>query len=449
MESSASVAVGVRIVCLTLGLAACGGGQPAPAPEMHGGGVLRLHRSSSSLIEHVIIMVQENRTPDYLFQGVPGADIAKSAIDSHGDRVPLKPVSLAARYDLPHGHVAFVTDYDGGKMDGFDIGLKRREKNGPYGYAPHAEVRPYDDMARQYVLADRMFQTNQGGSFPAHQYFVSGTASALPETPFNVSSEPFNRLTLKHAEGGCDAMMLAAVNTINPQDGSNGPVAFPCFDRPVLSDFLDRQGISWRYYQHDLGAGIWHALDAIRHVRDGPDYVNVVTPPQSIISDVSSGHLPGVSWVMPADDWHSDHAGNGSSAGPSWVAAVVNAVGKSRYWDSTAILITWDDWGGWYDHVPPQQMDNSYELGFRVPLLVISPYAKRGYVAHVQYEFGSLLAFAEETFGIPKGALGTTDVRANSLTDAFDFTQQPRVFVPIKAPPFKPAPSPAANIEDP
>ena len=117
--------------------------------------------------------------------------------------------------------------------------------------------------------------------------------------------------------------------------------------------------------------------------------------------------------------------------------------GQSQYWNSTAILITWDDWGGWYDHVPPE-LFNSYELGFRVPLVIVSPYAKtgtsrQGYISHVQYEFGSLLAFAEETFGNTKGALHATDVRANDLSDAFNFPQSPRPFVVISAPPFVPA----------
>lgn len=111
------------------------------------------------------------------------------------------------------------------------------------------------------------------------------------------------------------------------------------------------------------------------------------------------------------------------------MASVVNAIGKSSYWDSTAIIILWDDWGGFYDHVSPPQLD--YEgLGFRVPMIIVSPYAKKGYVAHTQYEFGSILKFVETTFGLP--SLGTTDVRAHNITDAFNFSQKPRPFVTIK-----------------
>jgi phospholipase C len=206
----------------------------------------------------------------------------------------------------------------------------------------------------------------------------------------------------------------------------------------VLTDLLDFKGVSWRYYQVGLGVGLWHAFDAIRHVRYGPDYANVVTPPTTILTDISTGTLPGMSWVMPADSKHSDHPGNRSNEGPSWVAAVVNAVGNSQYWNNTAVIVTWDEWGGLYDHVAPPMMNNYMELGFRVPLLIISPYAKQGHVSHVQYEFGSIIAFAEETFGIPKGSLHATDARANDLSDAFDFSQAPRPFVTISAPPFNP-----------
>jgi phospholipase C len=206
--------------------------------------------------------------------------------------------------------------------------------------------------------------------------------------------------------------------------------------------------VSWRYYQNGGGAGLWHPFDAIKHVRYGKDYANVITRSQQILQDVHAGRLAGLTWVAPADAW-SDHASkHGTAKGPAWVAAIVNAIGESSYWNSTAIFVVWDDWGGWYDHVPPP-LYNSYELGFRVPLIIISPYARRGYVSKVQHEFGSLLAFSEETFGIPKGSLQDTDVRADDLKDPFDFSQRPRSFVPIKAPPFKPGSSQGPDDEDP
>ncbi len=138
-----------------------------------------------------------------------------------------------------------------------------------------------------------------------------------------------------------------------------------------------------------------------------------------------------VSWVTPSCA-NSDHAGCGSKTGPSWVASLVNAIGKSQYWKSTAIFIFWDDYGGWYDDAAPQLVD--YDgLGLRIPLLIVSPYAKHGYVSHVHYENGSILKFIEDQFGLPR--LAASDTRANSPElDAFDFNQPPRPFSPIAAP---------------
>ena len=431
----------VLAAACALGLAGCAARSAAPAvfdgSSESGVDPYWFH----SPIRHVVIIVQENRTADFLFQNVPGADIAKSAIDQHGNVVAMAPLSLAAPYDLDHGHDAFVRDYDGGRMDGFAKNLNREQKRGggPFRFALAEQVRPYHALATQYVFADRMFESDQAGSFPSHQYLVSGSSAALPSIPFDVSSDPFNRVTREKGDAGCDAPPYTAVDTINPHTGAPGPTPFPCFDRPVLTDFLDRRGVPWRYYQDHLGPGLWHAFDAIAHVRYGRDYANVVTPPETILADAHHGRLPGVSWVMPADGKHSDHAGNESAEGPSWVAAVVNAIGESEEWDSTAIFITWDDWGGWYDHVSPPQYSNYFELGFRVPLVVVSPYAKKGYVSHRQHEFGSILAFCERIFHIPKGSLRSTDVRADDLMDAFDFSQPPRAFVHIQAHRFIPA----------
>ena len=135
-----------------------------------------------------------------------------------------------------------------------------------------------------------------------------------------------------------------------------------------------------------------------------------------------------MTWVTPTCA-NSDHSSCYSTTGPDWVAAVVNAIGESPFWTNTVIFVMWDEWGGWYDHVKPPYVD--YDgLGFRVPLLVISPYAKRGYVSHVQYEHGSLLKFVEDRFGLAR--LAATDARANSLEkDCFDFSQPPRLFQPI------------------
>jgi phospholipase C len=149
-----------------------------------------------------------------------------------------------------------------------------------------------------------------------------------------------------------------------------------------------------------------------------------------VLNDIANGQLPTVSWVIP-DHVDSDHPHSlhGQYNGPSWVASVVNAIGTSTYWKTSAIVVVWDDWGGFYDHEPPPLLDQAGGLGFRVPMLIVSPYVAVGTISHTQYEFGSILKFVEATFGL--GSLGTTDVRANSIGNVFQFKQTPRTFTPI------------------
>jgi phospholipase C len=196
--------------------------------------------------------------------------------------------------------------------------------------------------------------------------------------------------------------------------------------------------VTWKYYAPGaqvFGGRLWTPFAAIRQVRYGPDWRHVISPSKKVLTDAPNGRLPQVSWVIP-DGADSDHAGNDSDKGPSWVAGVVNAIGESPYWRTTAIIVLWDDWGGWFDNVPPPQLD-FVGLGIRVPCIIISPYARSGYVSHTQYEFGSVLKFIEETFHLPAlgpASRGYTDTRSRSLVDSFDFKQKPRAFKPIPAP---------------
>jgi phospholipase C len=389
----------------------------------------------SSKIQHVVIIVQENRSVDNLFHGLPGANTANYGYNSLGQQVTLQPVPLAARYDISHEHSAFLTEYADGKLNGFNLAKSRcpRPYKCPppglraYAYVPQSDVQPYFSLAEQYAFADRLFQTNQGPSFPAHQYIVSGTSTISPGSQLRASENP--KTPSGRFTGGCNSPPGSLVTLID-ENGNENRQAYPCFDRPALSDLIEAQSLTWSYYQTHGGPGLWNAYDAIMHVRDGGGYrKHVIAPPEQVISDITGGHLADVVWVTPKLAY-SDHPGNNGS-GPSWVAWVVNTIGKSPYWNNTAIFITWDDWGGWYEHVKPPQY-NSYELGFRVPLIVVSPYAKTAYVSHKRHEFGSILKFVEETFGL--GSLGSTDVRSDDLMDCFDFSRAPRPFKTIRAP---------------
>ena len=390
----------------------------------------------SSKIQHVIIVFQENRSVDNLFNGYKGADTQTWGLNHLNKRVNLVQVSETAPYDVSHAHWSFVTEFNGGKMNGFDLAQSVCNNPAacppapqrPYAMVPRSESKPYWDMARQWVLADKMFQTNQGPSFPAHQYIVSGTSTISNGSNLRAAENPHTGQGT--ITGGCDSPVGSRVVVID-RNGNVNQKVYPCFERTSLTDLLDNKNVGWRYYENDYKPGLWVALDAIKHIRQAPWYkTKVVTPSNRVLTDINSGNLAAVSWVMPSAD-DSDHARVTDGTGPSWVASIVNAVGRSKYWKTTAIFVTWDDWGGFYDHVKPP-VYNSYELGFRVPLLVISPYAKAGFVSHKQHEFGSILKFVEETYGL--GSLNTTDVRADDLTDCFNFNQPPRKFYAIKVP---------------
>lgn len=411
-------------------------------------------------IQHIVVIVQENRTPDNLFQDQVlinrGAEIHTTGVDSSGNTITLNPTPLATIYDLGHAHSDFVSTYDGGKMDGANnvtINCDGRANcpppNPPYYYVQTSDVGPYFQMAEQYTFGDHMFQTNEGPSFPAHQFLISGTSAPTASSNLFVSENPLG-------QAGCAASPTSTVAVIDPSgsESSNAPI-YPCFEHPTLTDELNNAGISWRYYAPTPGS-IWTAPNAIQHICgpnapppngtacQGSDWLNKVViystqNPAPILTDISNNQLASVSWVIPAAN-NSDHAGNlNGNGGPSWVASIVNAIGGSSYWANTAIIVTWDDWGGWYDHVPPPQIisngsswGSGYLYGFRVPLIVISPYAKAGYISKVNHDFGSILNFIEQNFRL--ASLGYADAATtDALADCFNFGQTPLTFQTISA----------------
>ncbi len=403
------------VLLLLVACAACGGGAPNPSVPS------ALPPKGISKIEHVVWIMQENRSFDDLFQGFPGADTSPTGTDSHGQVIPLAPISFTAGYDIEHSSPSYFRACDGRgairgtqcRMDGFDREqlhcYRRCPPHAQYGYVPHAETRIYFAMAHQYVLADRMFTSHIDLSYVSHQYMIAGQANRAVDYPSS------------HWRCGTPGNIISTL-TDERAYGSYIPV---CQDYRTLGDELDAAGLTWRLYAASKKSQ-WVAYGSIRHIRYGPDWnKDVIGSSAQVIADVERGRLADMTWVTPTCA-NSDHAACGSATGPEWVADVVDAIGKSPFWSSTAIFVMWDEWGGWYDHVRPPYVDFD-GLGFRVPLLVISPYAKRGYVSHVQYEHGSLLKFVEDRFDLPR--LGASDARANSPAgDCFDFTQPPRAF---------------------
>ncbi|MGC1380144.1 MAG: alkaline phosphatase family protein [Candidatus Baltobacteraceae bacterium] len=431
-------------ILIALGIASCAGGAGGGARVTALPQRLPPGSSSSSAIAHVVIVIQENRSFDDLFATFPGAAGATKGKTSDGRRILLHQAHLSEPCDFGHSWTGFLRDYDHGKMDGFDLegsGGQCYGKAGrrAYQYVNPSEIAPYWALAQQYVLADHMFQTQGSGSFTAHQDLIAGGTAIDPiESVVDFPS---------HSPWGCDAPAGTITSLLKGPGGTTvAPVKlkylyhggpFPCFTYRTLRDSLDAKGVSWKYYSPPVRGGtgsLWNAFDAIKAVRNGPEWgTNVTDSEKDIFTDITNGALPAVSWLVP-DEMNSDHPGSASDSGPSWVASVVNAVGESSYWDSTAIVVVWDDWGGFYDNVPPPFFDNAGGLGFRVPMIVVSAYARRGassqgYVSHTQYEFGSILRFVEDNWSLP--LVRTTDTRAASIADCFDFSQQPRAFTPI------------------
>jgi phospholipase C len=421
----------MKRLLLVAALTACNG--PAglsvsqPPQSVHG-------LSGSSPITHVVIIVQENRSVDNLFQFLPGANTQSWGYNSHGQQVTLKAEDLTAPFDMNHQHGDFLTSYAGGAMNGFNLvgcAGECREAT-PYGYVPQAEVQPYYDMAEQYAFANDMFQSNEGPTFAAHQYLISGTSTISDGSSYVVDNNPGS--TSEGKNGGCDSKPSSTAPTININNGNAGSPVFPCFQRETLMQLIAGASSSytWRYYQETGGSGLKYAPDAIRSIWDSPNYAKEVRwPSNEVLKDIAYKRLATVSWVTPSQS-DSDHPKDNKGTGPAWVASIVNAIGESSYWDDTAIFVTWDDWGGWYDHVTPT-IYNANELGFRVPLIVISAYTPEGYISTKQHEFGSILKYTEKTFGLP--SLGTTDSRSDDLSDCFNYNTSPRTFVPIKASP--------------
>jgi phospholipase C len=385
-------------------------------------------------IKHVIVIVMENRSFDNLFHGYPGADTVGFGYGHTGNKIQLEPTPFEGNCDPNHSHEAWERDYNGGAMNGFDttppscignvvvnpLDPGETAAQYPYGYLPYAEVKPYWELAKQFGMAQRMFASQTGPSYPGHMFIVAGTSG-------NQTDDPSNALIW-----GCDDPAGTTVPYLNAR-GHIAGTEFPClYKQATMGNLLDRYNIPWSYYSNDLSYTLTgqeydistQPYDAFYKVRGGPDWQNDVVAHEGVpaeFDDILNGNLPTVSWFNPPVI-ASDHAQDTTSYGPDYVALIADALMASPagYWKNTALFVTWDDPGGWYDHVVPQQIDNN-GLGFRVPLIVVSKYAKRNYISNKQHEYASLLKFIEWNWYLP--SLGTRDALpvTDNLTDMFDF----------------------------
>jgi phospholipase C len=413
------------VIGLVLVLGGCGGlgdlGSPAGQEVKKG--------RSKSPIHHIFIIIKENHTYDNLFATFPGGDGATTATRGSGAQIALKEPWTDLWYPGSNSWSSAHADFAHGAMNGFDSGEKLPGvipfiSVGPYAtYAP-ADGQPggpaayYWQLAQAGVLCDRYFTSVMGPSFPNHLMSVSARAGRSIGNPNLLTG----KVTVLDAQG----------NQVE-----HAPT-FGAGEIPVtLPNQLDKAGLPWRYfaeagsnivenvadYFEDQGTGV-AAIDVLKNA---PSYASSFidkTPALDRIfaSILAAGNVGAVNWIHPGA-MNSEHPGvSPLQDGVEWTRGVVNAILKSPYWADSAIFIVWDDFGGFYDHVPPPQVDE-FGLGFRVPALIVSPYARTA-VLHDTVEVSSILKFAEKTFALPD--MGGRDTAAKDLMNAFDFTRHPR-----------------------
>jgi phospholipase C len=363
-------------------------------------------------VQHIVFIIKENHTFDNYFGTFPGAHGATTGVISSGQVVPLSPMPDIYNKPLCNGWDCAIQAMDGGRMDRFD--LTAGGSLNPYAQMGEQNIPNYWAYARQFVLADGFFTSVHGPSLPNHLFAIAAQSGGAISNAGN--------------SGGhyCDGSPSGTVNVMDKE--GNITSQSPCFNFLTLPDVLGTAGITWRYYAYGGGA-----LFLINQIRNGPAWNQNIAPPEQFVSDARSGHLPSVSWILPSPGGVEEHPPHSVCVGENWSVEVLNAVMQGPDWDSTVVFVTWDDFGGFYDHVPPPQLDQ-FGLGPRVPLLIISPFSKPGYIPHTVYDHSSILKFIETRYHLPP--LTSRDGTASNMVDSFDFSQQhlPLILQPRQCP---------------
>ena len=375
-------------------------------------------------IKHVVFIVKENRSFDSMFGRFPGADGVTVANDHGHKRRMTRGYDQRLPHDLPHGYGAAVRDYDRGKMDGFSQDAASAKYAFTQMRGPQ-QLPSYWHWAQDFVLGDHFFTSVEGPSFPNHLFTIASTSARAHDNPVrNMITDPTAVKTW-----GCDSPPQEYVVVTDP-DGHKTRVP-PCFDFQTVGDLLNNAGVPWAYYSATQVPGndpqhsgyIWNAFDAIRHIREHQQqWQSHIFDVDNLVSDIQNDLLPPVTWVTPRFAL-SEHPEYNFCWGENWTTTVINAIMNSSMWNDTAIFLTWDDWGGFYDHVRPPTLDH-FGLGFRAPLLLISPYARQGYIDHHVNEFSSVLRFIEDNWGLSQ--LTKRDRASGNLYGDFQFASAAR-----------------------
>jgi phospholipase C len=390
-------------------------------------------------IKHVIFIVKENRSFDNYFGKYPGADGATTGVAFNGTKVPLTRAPDVISHDLCHDFLSGLVAIDGGKMDGFDkICFSQL---GSFTQYSRDQLPAYWQYADRFVLADHFFTSMFGPTFPEHLYTVAAQSDQIVGNkknfngPHSYCDDPAEHVP-RFRDGLTPSQIagiMATENNIDKPGVSSWNIAKfwetirSCINIKVLPDELQQAGVSWKYYEEP---DHWmNALQAIQHVWFGPMRANVQSQ-DVFLSDLKKGTLPSVSWLIPPEPFNEHPGGPSVCVGENWTVQQLNAVQQSRYWKNTVVVLVWDDFGGFYDHVAPPRPD-IMGLGPRTPALIISPWTVRGgnpnggSIDHTTYEFSSVLRFMELLNHVP--AMTQRDAMANPLLGALNFSQKPNL----------------------
>lgn len=371
----------------------------------------RAHAATVSPISHIVIFYKENRSFDSMFGAFPGANGATTYKDKQGVTHPLGHETLALAHDVCHTYQCAKAAEDGGKMDGFSSAGEVQFQQ--------SDIPNYWQYASTFTLADDNFSQVEANTFSNHLFSIAGTDNNVDALPVKSDGSTTN-------QWGCDAPSGTTVE----ERASNGVTrkVYPCFGFTTLGDRLNGAGISWKYYaQTTKGASGYQfsTYDAIKQIRTTAQWTAHVVPYTRFATDAASGHLPAVSWLTEPVTL-SDHPPSSMCPGENWTVQQINAIMRGPDWASTAIVLTWDDWGGFYDHVPPPHVNVAntlIELGMRTPLIMISPYAKPKTIDHTQFSTVSIVKFVEDTFNLQ--GLSGEDTNAQGLEEMLNFAQTP------------------------
>jgi phospholipase C len=365
-------------------------------------------------IKHIVIIVRENHSFDNLFGTYPGAHGTRQA-HVESKVVPLGHTPDRLTLDIGHGGDAAAVAVNNGAMNHFNLLPAAVQAGHDLADSQYQEsnIPAYWSYARHFTLDDEFFSTIMGPSYPNHLITIAASSNNAVDNPHGQTYHAW----------GCDSGPYSVVTAINPKTGKRYQVK-PCFNLKTLADTMQQHHVTWKYYAPLMYTSgyIWSAFDSIRRVRLTSLWHTNVVPDTTFAGDASAGKLPQVSWLVTSEQ-QSEHPPYSICLGENWVVRQINAVMRSPDWASTVIVVTWDDFGGFYDHVRPPHRDH-ISLGPRVATIVISPYARAGYVDHHVMEFDSILKLVETSYRLPP--LTARDRNAASLASSLNFGQTPR-----------------------